>query len=68
MAKDRIEPCIYYICAGECQKGREADHNGYCQKCKKYVPRVRTKHPNIKKQKLEKIRNDERSKDYDNYD
>lgn len=28
MAKDRIEPCLYYICAGECEKGREADHKG----------------------------------------
>ena len=64
MAKDRIEPCMYYICAGKCEKGREADHNGYCQKCKKYVPRVRQKHPNQKKQKLQKIRNDEREYDY----
>ena len=60
MAKDRIEPCLFYICAGECEKGREADYRGYCQKCSKYVPRVRVKHPNQKKQKLNKIREKEK--------
>lgn len=44
MAKDRIEPCESYICKGECKKGRDADHNGYCQKCGKYKPRVRKRH------------------------
>lgn len=53
------------ICAGECEKGREADHRGYCQKCNKYVPRVRVKHPNQKKQKLNKIREKERSEYYE---
>ena len=56
VAKDLITPCLYYICAGKCQKGREAEHNGYCQKCDKYKPRVRERHLNVKKQKLEKIR------------
>ena len=23
MAKDRITPCLYYICAGECKKSRQ---------------------------------------------
>ena len=53
MAKDRIEPCESYIFKGECKKGRDADHNGYCQKCSRYKPRVRRKHINKKKQKLE---------------
>lgn len=60
MAKDRIEPCESYICKGQCKKGREADHNGYCQKCNKYRPRVRRRHLNKKKQELEKIRKNER--------
>lgn len=64
MAKDRIEPCMYYICSGECEKGRDADYDGYCQKCNKYVPRVRKKHKNMKKKKLDKIRMEE-SMDYD---
>ena len=63
MAKDRIEPCIYYICVGECEKGREANHSGYCQKCNKYIPRARIKHVNQKKQKLNKIREDEKWED-----
>lgn len=44
MAKDRIEPCELYIYKGKCKKGRNADHNGYCQKCRKYRPRVRKCH------------------------
>lgn len=56
MAKDRIEPCKYYICAGQCDKGRNADHHGYCQKCGKYIPRIRKKHVNIKKQKIENLK------------
>jgi len=59
MAKDRIEPCKYYICKGECSKGREANHNGYCQKCSKYVPRVKRRHLNRKKQEIDKIRRKE---------
>lgn len=58
--KDRIEPCKFYICANHpCQKDREADHSGYCQKCDKYVPRARKRHLNKKKQKLDKIRRKE---------
>lgn len=29
MGKDRIDVCKYYICAGSCSKGREADHAHY---------------------------------------
>lgn len=60
MSRDRIEPCVSYVCKGECEQGREADHTGYCQKCGLYKPRIRKKHTNLKKQKLEKIRKDER--------
>ena len=59
MAKDRITPCLYYICAGECEKGREGNHHGYCQRCNLYKPRVRERHLNKKKQKLDKIRQKE---------
>lgn len=41
MAKDREMPCKYYICVGKCEKGRQAVHNGYCQKCSKYYPRAK---------------------------
>ena len=59
MARTRETPCKSYVCKGECAKGRDADHNGYCQKCNKYEPRARIRHLNKKKQKLDKIRSKE---------
>ena len=59
MAKERITPCLYYICKGECEKNREASMHGYCQKCDKYKPRAREHHINKKKQKLAQIRDKE---------
>ena len=55
MAVTRETPCLYYICAGQCEKGREADHAHYCQRCDKYKPRARVKHINKKKRELDKI-------------
>lgn len=59
MSKDRETPCKFYICAGECTKGRRAEHNGYCQHCNKYMPRAHVRHLNKKKEKLQKIRQKE---------
>ena len=50
MARDRESVCKYYICLGECSKNRDAEHNGYCQKCDKYAPRAKMKHINKKKE------------------
>lgn len=52
MSRYRIEPCVNYVCKGNCSKGRIADHRGYCQKCNLYEPRVRLKHKNLKKEKI----------------
>lgn len=52
MSRYRIEPCVNYICKGNCSKGRIANHNGYCQKCNLYQPRVRIKHKNMKNEKI----------------
>ncbi len=60
MATDRQTPCLYYVCAGLCKKGRKADHAHYCQHCNKYKPRVRVRYRNQKKEKLEKMRKEER--------
>ena len=62
MAKDRETPCLNYVCEHECKKNRDAEHRGYCQKCDKYRhrPRSKVKHLNRKKEKLEKIRKNER--------
>lgn len=59
MAADRQTPCLYYICAGSCKKGREADHAHYCQRCDKYAPRAKVRHKNLKREKLNKIRKKE---------
>lgn len=60
MAKLRETVCIHYISTGKCEKGREACHKGYCQTCDKYYPRAKVRHLNVKKQKLEKIRKNEK--------
>lgn len=60
MAKYREAVCMYYIALGECKKGRDACHEHYCQKCNKYYPRAKMKLINKKKQKIEKIRKNER--------
>ena len=60
MAKTRETPCMYYICAGECKKGREAEHSGYCQRCDKYRPRAKVRHLNQKKQKIDKLQKNEK--------
>lgn len=40
MAKYREAPCAYYVCKGECMKGRKnAEQTGRCQTCSKYRPR-----------------------------
>ena len=56
MAKDRLTACKFYIAFGMGSKRREANHHGYCRSGNKYVPRVRERHKNMKKEKLEKIR------------
>ena len=65
MATDRQTPCLYYVCAGLCKKGRKADHAHYCQHCDKYRPRARVRYKNRKKEKLEKIRKNEMRQDID---
>lgn len=60
MAIYRETPCKFYLAAGQCTKGREAKHTGYCQRCGKYQPRAKVRAVNRKKQKLEKLR----KKDY----
>lgn len=56
MSKFREIPCRYYLAMGECKKGREACHKGYCQYCGKYEPRARIRIVNKKKQYNERQR------------
>ena len=60
MSKDRQTPCTFYVYEnGECEKGRTATHNNYCQKCSLYEARAKVKHLNQKKEKLNKIKQNE---------
>lgn len=59
MATYRETVCKYYIAFGICQKGRDACQEHYCQKCNKYEPRVRERHINKKKKRLDEIRKKE---------
>ena len=59
MATYRESVCKYYVALGECSKGRDACHKGYCQRCNKYVPRAKVKKKNEKREKLSKIRKGE---------
>lgn len=44
--KDRINPCIYYVCAHEiCQKGRKDVTMNKCKNCSKYRGRKNPKKP-----------------------
>ena len=49
MSKYRETPCKYYLSYGECSKGRNASHKGYCQHCDKYCPRAKVRYLNKKK-------------------
>ena len=52
--KDRLAPCIYYECKGQCSKGFEAEQKGICQHCNKYQPRKGSKSINKKREERDK--------------
>lgn len=54
--KLRQTPCKFYQSHGKCEKNRNANHYGYCQKCGKYEPRAKVRYRNRKKDKLSKVR------------
>ena len=59
--KDKIQPCIHYVCCGEtCKKGFKDVTLSKCKNCKKYCPRK-------SKKKMEGIRA-KRQKDRDRHD
>lgn len=59
--KDRIEPCIYYVCKGaDCKKGFVDVDLKKCKNCDKYRPRKSSVRP-------ESVRN-KRQKDKDRHD
>lgn len=39
MATYREAPCQFYICIHDCKKGKKAEHDGMCQRCREYRAR-----------------------------
>jgi len=63
MAKNREIACIHYICEGNCALGKEGTFRKHCQTCKTYkaVPGGLPARKNLKREKLNKIKNDRRT-------
>ena len=57
MAKTRERQCEFYICEGQCSKGREGTFRKACQHCTKYRPKRGTRPARIDKrrQKMDKM-------------
>lgn len=53
--RDRVSPCIYYVCAGEeCQKHFKDVTLAKCKNCAKYRPRKQSKRPESIKERRRK--------------
>lgn len=63
MARDRERACKYYICEGNCSKGRDGTFRDACQTCNKYDPirGGRPARPNLKEAKKRKFEADKRN-------
>lgn len=61
--RDRELACEFYICEGQCSKGRGGRFRKDCQTCDKYSPK-RGSQParkNLKREKNEKFQKDRRN-------
>lgn len=61
MAKTREIVCMYYVCEGNCSKGREGTFNRCCQTCNKYKkkPGAAPRRTDTRNKKMNKIKNKE---------
>ena len=62
--KDKREiACKYYICEGECSKGREGTFRRQCKNCNLYdpIPGGRPARKDLRKEKKEKFMKDRRN-------
>jgi len=65
--KDRMNPCIYYVCAHEtCQKGRKDVTMDKCKNCSKYRGRKSAKKPLPARLKREqsRLRSERKERDW----
>ena len=57
MARTRERQCEFYICEGQCSKGREGTFLKQCQTCNKYCAKAGAapRRTDNRKQKMDKI-------------
>ena len=62
MAKTREIPCIHYVCAHQCDLGKDAEFYGLCQTCPTYTKKKGAKPARVdnRRRKLEKIQRKEK--------
>lgn len=63
MARDRERACKYYICEGNCSKGREGTFRKQCQICSKYdpIPGGQPARKDLRREKRDKYLKDKRN-------
>lgn len=61
--RDREIACEFYVCEGECKKGRPGTFRKACQTCSLYraIRGGRPARPNLKREKNEKFMKDKRN-------
>lgn len=62
MAKERTRQCTYYVCEGQCLKGRDGTFHKQCQICNKYQAKAgaRPYRTDDRRRRMEKIQKKER--------
>ena len=63
MARDRERACKYYVCEGNCSKGREGTFRKQCQICNLYLPLPggQPARKDLRREKREKYLKDKRN-------
>ena len=69
MAKTREIVCEFYVCEGQCSKGREGTFNKSCQTCQKYrkKPGAKPRRTDERGKKMNRIVSKETKKEMKNY-
>ncbi len=69
MARTREIVCEFYVCEGNCSKGREGTFNKCCQTCNKYRKKAGAKPRRVdeRNKKMNKITSKEAKREMKNY-